>query len=165
MGPTHEPQQTFMPHCWEPPSPFSSSSATNAKHQIPQAAEVQERRVPLTRFSPRQCTAERLRMQQDDCFSLFDGLSVTYRKLYCIPLYCDIVRPHLEYAMEANAPTLRVDINQLERAQRLATWLVRGLRYVPNSLTQTLLAGTQPSPADLIVAYKWPNPSPTQSRA
>ncbi len=39
--------------------------------------------------------------------------------------------PHLEYAMEANAPTLRPDINQLERVQRLATRRVRGLRHVP----------------------------------
>ncbi len=33
--------------------------------------------------------------------------------------------------MEANAPTLRADINQLERIQRLATRLVRSLRHVP----------------------------------
>ncbi len=46
------------------------------------------------------------------------------------PLYCALVPPHLEYAMEANAPTLRAGINQLERAQRHATWLVRGLRHV-----------------------------------
>ncbi len=32
--------------------------------------------------------------------------------------------------MEANAPTLRADINQLQRVQRLATRLVRGLRHV-----------------------------------
>ncbi len=33
--------------------------------------------------------------------------------------------------MEANAPTLRADISQLERVQRLATRLVRGFRHVP----------------------------------
>ncbi len=33
--------------------------------------------------------------------------------------------------MEANAPTLKAHINQLERVQRLATRLARGLRHVP----------------------------------
>ncbi len=33
--------------------------------------------------------------------------------------------------MEVNAQTLRADFNQLERVERLATRLVRGLRYVP----------------------------------
>ncbi len=47
------------------------------------------------------------------------------------PVYCALVRPHLEYAMEANAPTLNADINQLERVQRLATRPVRSLRHVP----------------------------------
>ncbi len=32
--------------------------------------------------------------------------------------------------MEASTPTLRADINQLERVQRLVTRLVRGLRHV-----------------------------------
>ncbi len=40
-------------------------------------------------------------------------------KIAFIPLYRAIVRPHLEYAMEANALTLKADINQLERVQCL----------------------------------------------
>ncbi len=48
-----------------------------------------------------------------------------------IPLYCAIVRPHLEYAMEANAPTPGADINPLERVERLAARVVRSLRHVP----------------------------------
>ncbi len=43
-----------------------------------------------------------------------------------VPLYCAIVWPHLEYAVEANSPNLRADINHLVRVQRLATRLVRG---------------------------------------
>ncbi len=30
------------------------------------------------------------------------------------PLYCALVRPHLEYAMQENAPPLRADINQFD---------------------------------------------------
>ncbi len=84
---------------------------------------------PLTRLSPRQCTAERLRIQQGHSMvqRSFCGLS----KTAFIPLSCTVVRPQLEYAMEANAPTLRADLNQLERVKRLAIRLVRGLCHVP----------------------------------
>ncbi len=41
------------------------------------------------------------------------------------------MRPHLKYAMEANAPLLRANIHQLERVKHLAKPLVRGLLHVP----------------------------------
>ncbi len=47
------------------------------------------------------------------------------------------VWPHLEYAMEANALSLTADVSQLERVQRLATRLVRGLRHVPYKANST----------------------------
>ncbi len=75
-----------------------------------------------------------------------------------IPPYCALVLPHLEYAMEANAPTLRADINQLERAQRLATRLVRGLCDVPyeERLRQLNLFSLERKrlPADLILTFE-----------
>ncbi len=68
------------------------------------------------------------------------------------------MRPHLEYAMEARAPTLRADINQLERVERLATRLVRGLRHVPyeEGLRQLNLFSLERRRlrADLIPAFK-----------
>ncbi len=53
-------------------------------------------------------------------------LSADYNKIYAL------VRPHLEYVIQANCPYLKKDINHLERIQRAATrWVkdLRGLTY------------------------------------
>ncbi len=107
---------------------------------------------PLTRFSHRQCTASTTRRL---LFMVRRSLCELSKTAF-IPVYCAIVRPHLECAMEANAPTPRADINQLERVQRLATRLVRGLRHAPyeERLRQLNFFSLKRLRADLISAFK-----------
>ncbi len=48
----------------------------------------------------------------------------------CVPLCIVLVRPHLEYAIQANCPHFIKDINHLERIQQATRW-VKGLNSSP----------------------------------
>ena len=56
--------------------------------------------------------------------------NITYKKELIIPLYKAIVRPHLEYCIQAWRPCRKKDIYTLERIQKRATQIIPELRYL-----------------------------------
>ena len=44
-----------------------------------------------------------------------------------LPVYKSMVRPHLDYCIQAWKPHLRKDVDRLEKVQRRATKMIEGL--------------------------------------
>ncbi len=68
--------------------------------------------------------------------------------------FITLVRPHLEYAMQACSPNLFTDADCLEQIHRLATRLVKSFRRLPYEEQLRRLGRRRRLRGDLIVVYK-----------
>ena len=75
-----------------------------------------------------------------------------------LPLYKSMVRPHLDYCIQAWKPHLRKDVDKLEKVQRRATKMIEGLEglgYLTRlSILYLTTLETRFLRADLIEVYK-----------
>ena len=64
----------------------------------------------------------------DCCFKRKSNSRANKEKQLIVPLYKAIVRPHLEYCIQAWRPCRKKDIDKLERIQQRATKMIPELR-------------------------------------
>ncbi len=134
---------------------LQSLSAVDVNLSIAPVTCVRDLGLPMIRFSSYQCITECTMNTARQLLFVVRRSLAELSKAAFIPLYCAIVRAHLDYAMKANFPNLRADTNHLERVP--APWNTICER--PPSLT--IWGKASPTPPFLTgtqMHSSWPHP-------
>ena len=96
--------------------------------QLATVTEIKDLGVTMTTdFKPSAQCQRAANKARGELFRLRSTISCRQPEIF-IPIYKAIVRPHLEYCVQAWSPYYRRDILCLERVQRLATRMIAGQR-------------------------------------
>ena len=91
-------------------------------------AEVKDLGVIVTNdFKPSRQCQQAAQKARGELFRLYATIKCREPEVF-VPLYRAIVRPHLEYCVQAWSPYYRKDIECLEKVQHLATRMITGQR-------------------------------------
>ena len=94
--------------------------------QLQKTSEVKDLGVIITNdFKPSRQCLKAANKARGELFKLRNGVTCRKRSVF-LPMYSSIVRPHLEYCVQAWAPYYQKDIDCLEKVQRLATRMIEG---------------------------------------
>ena len=109
-----------------PPLVLTGSSGT--LHEVAHCTSVRDLGIQVSADFKvaRQCAAAANKARRA-LFQLRAAVTCKDAEVF-IPLYCAFVRPHLEYCVQSWSPHLKKDILLLEKVQRLATRMVKGIR-------------------------------------
>ncbi|XP_063615393.1 uncharacterized protein LOC134788435 [Penaeus indicus] len=92
--------------------------------------EVRDLGVMVTKdFKPSRQCQNSAKKARGELFRLHSTMSCKEPEVF-LPLYKAIVRPHLEYCIQAWSPYLKKDIILLEKVQRLATRMITGYKHL-----------------------------------
>ncbi|KAK4816281.1 hypothetical protein QYF61_014353 [Mycteria americana] len=121
------------------PSKFADDTKLSGAVDTPEGQDVIQRDlgklekwacVNLMRFNKAKCRVLHLAQKANHILACINRSVASRSREAILPLYSALVRPHLEYCVQLWSPQHKKDMELLERVQRRATKMMRGLEHL-----------------------------------